>query len=381
MDLDVAGNPLSGSARALIAHTLLGKGLPREAEDHMWQAGLSYHLDAIAEKHLHQAQALAPGHAAVLIGLYRFYFYKGRLSEALEIARPCITQAALENGLAYDWRQVKAADAAFGSYESILPRFYLFSLNGLCLLADAPRQSGRRARGHEKAARTRPDRQDRCQAPSGRAEADRATMTDDIDEARDCQGHEVNCSACTHLSLKKTGGCRLMHACVNDHYARHNDRFFNWSPALANAYTAHPHFEVRAITAKHVNLFLLLPLLNGAEEAVRANAARRLLKSNILTLRNDSHREMKILVATLLDGEELVPMLSDQNYCARQIVARRAATVAEVPAALRCDPDWRVRREVVTRIAAFELARLTENEDSMVQEVARRRLACKSARR
>lgn len=133
MDLDVAGNPLSGSARALIAHTLLGKGLPREAEDHMWQAGLSYHLDAIAEKHLHQAQALAPGHAAVLIGLHRFYFYKGRLSEALEIARRYITQAALD-GLAYDWRQVKAADAAFGSYESILPRFYLFSLKGYAYL-------------------------------------------------------------------------------------------------------------------------------------------------------------------------------------------------------------------------------------------------------
>ncbi|KRR03701.1 hypothetical protein CQ12_37910 [Bradyrhizobium jicamae] len=134
MDLDVVGDPLSASAGALIAHTLLGEGLPREAENHMWQAGLSYHLDEIAEKHLHQAQALAPGHAAVLIGLYRFYFYKGRLSEALEIARRCITHAALENGLAYDWRQVKAADAAFGSYESILPRFYLFSLKGYAYL-------------------------------------------------------------------------------------------------------------------------------------------------------------------------------------------------------------------------------------------------------
>ncbi|WP_051334961.1 hypothetical protein [Bradyrhizobium sp. Ai1a-2] len=134
MSLDVAGNPLSGSEGALIARRLLGEGLPREAEDHLWQAGLSYHLDEVVEKHLHQARALAPGNAAVLIVLYRFYFYKGRWSEALEIARRCIAQAARESGLADDWRQVKAADAAFGSYESVLPRFYLFSLKGYAYL-------------------------------------------------------------------------------------------------------------------------------------------------------------------------------------------------------------------------------------------------------
>ncbi|WOH64095.1 hypothetical protein [Bradyrhizobium sp. BWA-3-5] len=134
MDLDIAGKPLSGSARELIAHTPLGEGLLREAERHLWQAGLSYHLDEIAEKHLHQAHALAPGHAAILIGLYRFYLYKGRLSESREIARRCITKAARENGLADDWRQVKAADAAFGSHGSILPRFFLFSLKGFAYL-------------------------------------------------------------------------------------------------------------------------------------------------------------------------------------------------------------------------------------------------------
>jgi len=134
MILDVQGNPLSTGEGALIAHSLLGEGLPPEAEDHLWQAGLSYHLDKIAEKHLHEAQALAPGHAAVLIGLYRFYFYKGRLSEALEIARLCIAKAARENRLAEDWRLVAATDAPFGHYENILPRFFLFSLKGYAYL-------------------------------------------------------------------------------------------------------------------------------------------------------------------------------------------------------------------------------------------------------
>lgn len=134
MTPDVQGNPLSAGEGALIAHSLLGEGLPAEAEDHLWQAGLSYHLDEIAEKHLHEAQALAPGHAAVLIGLYRFYFYKGRLSEALEIAKLCIGKAARENRLAQDWRLVAAGDAPFGHYENILPRFFLFSLKGYAYL-------------------------------------------------------------------------------------------------------------------------------------------------------------------------------------------------------------------------------------------------------
>ena len=79
---------------ALLADALLGGGLPPEAEQHLWQAGLSYHLDDVAEGHLREAQALAPGHAAVLIGLYRFYFYKGRLGEALDVAKACLEKAA-----------------------------------------------------------------------------------------------------------------------------------------------------------------------------------------------------------------------------------------------------------------------------------------------
>ena len=119
---------------ALVTSALLGRGLPTEAEHHLWEAGLSYHLDEIAERHLREAEALAPGHAAVLIGLYRFYFYKGRLAEALDVARRCLLKAAQENSLPADWRQVRAEDAEFGRYESILPRFFLFSLKGYAYL-------------------------------------------------------------------------------------------------------------------------------------------------------------------------------------------------------------------------------------------------------
>ncbi len=119
---------------ALLADALLGGGLPPEAEQHLWQAGVSYHLDDVAEGHLREAQALAPGHAAVLIGLYRFYFYKGRLGEALDIAKLCLEKAARDNNLSPNWREVKAGDALFSRYEEILPRFFLFTLKGYAYL-------------------------------------------------------------------------------------------------------------------------------------------------------------------------------------------------------------------------------------------------------
>lgn len=134
MGLADRGEPQSVTETAVLAEALLGGGLPPEAEFHLWEAGLSYHLDDVAEHHLREAQALAPDHAAVLIGLYRFYFYKGRLADALTVAKSCLEKAARENRLASDWRQVAAEDAAFGHYENILPRFYLFTLKGYAYL-------------------------------------------------------------------------------------------------------------------------------------------------------------------------------------------------------------------------------------------------------
>ncbi|POF33867.1 hypothetical protein [Roseibium marinum] len=125
---------IPASQDTMLAESLLGGGLPREAEHHLEQAGLSYHLDEVAEAHLSQAFMLAPDHAAVLIGLYRFYFYKGRLRDALHIAGVCLKKATRENSLPEDWRQVKPGDAAFDRYEEILPRFFLFTLKGYAYL-------------------------------------------------------------------------------------------------------------------------------------------------------------------------------------------------------------------------------------------------------
>jgi tetratricopeptide (TPR) repeat protein len=116
------------------ASAILGEGLPPEAEWRLRTAAALYHDEAIARRHLLEARLLAPTHPAVLIGLYRFYFYKGRLKEALSIAEACLTRAAIDNSLSLDWRDVKPEDAAFGDFDAIGPRFFMFSLKGYAYL-------------------------------------------------------------------------------------------------------------------------------------------------------------------------------------------------------------------------------------------------------
>lgn len=244
---------------------------------------------------------------------------------------------------------------------------------------------------------------------------------DSIDEARDWQGNEVVCASCRHQALRHVQRCRLQHACVHDRYARRIDRFFDWNPELANDYVTHPHFEVRAIAAKHASVFLLPPLLDDPEETVRWNAARRLPKRLVLRLRNDAHREVRIRIVSVLDDAELLPMMADPDYYVRLMIARRIAPpllsamvgdaepevrrmvaqriptewllrmasdqhalvrleiaqrlAPELLPLLRYDPDWRVRYEVASRVAVGELNELAMDSDGFVQEVARLRLS------
>src|SRR6266571_7428404 len=173
-------------------------------------------------------------------------------------------------------------------------------------------------------------------------------MTHDIDEARDWQGNEIDCGFCAHQALNKAELCRLKHACVHDRYARRIDRFFDWNPELANSYVAHPHFEVRAIAAKHASVFLLSPLLDDPDETVRWNAARRLPKRLVLRLRTAAHREVRIRIASLLDDSEVMPMMGDPDYYVRLVIVRRIAP--SLLSRMIDDEEAEVRRVVAQRI-------------------------------
>jgi len=113
---------------------LLGGGLPTAAQEHLDAAADCYADGELALAHLREAEKIAGNHPAVLIGLYRFYFYKGRLEECLEVAHVCLAEAAYLNNLRTDWHEVNKDDAAFGSYDDMMPRFYMFVLKGYAYL-------------------------------------------------------------------------------------------------------------------------------------------------------------------------------------------------------------------------------------------------------
>ncbi len=117
------------------ASAILGEGLPEDAERLLHAAAASYEQDDVALRYLMEARLLAPTHPATLIGLYRFYFYKGRLAEARAIAETCLTRAAIDNSLPLNWRDVSPDDAAFGDFDAIGPRFFMFSLKGYAYLS------------------------------------------------------------------------------------------------------------------------------------------------------------------------------------------------------------------------------------------------------
>ena len=118
----------------VLSHPPFGGGLPQKAANALEQAGLSYADAEKAEAFLREAEAAAPHHFAVLIGFYRYYFYKGRLTEALAIGKRCLTKTAREKNFATDWREVRAEDAAFGSYDDVMARFFMFCLKGYAYL-------------------------------------------------------------------------------------------------------------------------------------------------------------------------------------------------------------------------------------------------------
>lgn len=106
----------------------LESGLPRQAELALLLAARSYHDPAKAEALLIEAEAAAPGHLAPLVGLYKFYFYQGRLAQALETAERTLRKVANDLGLPADWRAVECGGRDFSDYADGPHRMYLFVL-------------------------------------------------------------------------------------------------------------------------------------------------------------------------------------------------------------------------------------------------------------
>jgi hypothetical protein len=115
----------------------LGGAIPPAVAADLQKAALSYQQDEVAESYLSLAYVRAPDHPAVHIALYRFYFYKNRLSEALAVGQRCLAKTSIDLGLPTDWRDIAANHPVFAVHAesyAAAPRFYLFTLKGCAYL-------------------------------------------------------------------------------------------------------------------------------------------------------------------------------------------------------------------------------------------------------
>jgi hypothetical protein len=88
-----------------------------------------------AEWALLRAYLKAPEHLAVVVALYRFFYYRHRYAEAVTMADRAILLSSRQLGLNEDWRQLGQADLARAAEQSLSgTRFLLFALKGAAWL-------------------------------------------------------------------------------------------------------------------------------------------------------------------------------------------------------------------------------------------------------
>lgn len=113
---------------------VLGKDLPEPLEQALREAGERRADPVLAMAALMRAMALAPDHPAVLIALYRYYFYGHQLACARFVARRALFVATQALGLPPLWREVPPTALA-GARDDPATRFFLFSLKGYAYLS------------------------------------------------------------------------------------------------------------------------------------------------------------------------------------------------------------------------------------------------------
>jgi len=187
------------------------------------------------------------------------------------------------------------------------------------------------------------------------------------------EGDPVECRTCPHVAMAGSPqGCEIGYSCMQDAYARRIDRFFRAHPELANDHLDHPYFEVRAIAARHADVFQLPAMRNDVDETVRMQVVLRLPQRQLALMCGDPHREVRIRVAQRLDVGDLSRMLHDEDYEVRTVLARR------LPAALlpllANDADEQVRRNVAERLEMPALWRMASDLSERVRRIVAERL-------
>lgn len=110
------GSDAPSAVRALLNQAVEAKADANRVESLLWTA-----------------QALDPDCLATCFALYKFYFYKGRLSEAESAVRLALRTAARRGGFDADWTLATQQTTDWTDSESAA-HFYLFSLKALAFI-------------------------------------------------------------------------------------------------------------------------------------------------------------------------------------------------------------------------------------------------------
>lgn len=100
---------------------------PPEALELLRKAATSYLDTEVALGYLIEADRLYGDYIPVVLGCYKFRFYKGMLREAIPYAQKAARIMGAHLGLPDSFEQVRPDDAAFAEYEQ-KPRFYMFAM-------------------------------------------------------------------------------------------------------------------------------------------------------------------------------------------------------------------------------------------------------------
>lgn len=111
---------------------VFGQQIDPEVNVYLQQAVHAHSIPDLpkAEMLLWQAQHLKPEQLEVYIALYKFYFYKNRLSEAEEVALLGLKMAAQVGGFSADWTQLTRGSASWECAQGA-ERIYLYTLKAL----------------------------------------------------------------------------------------------------------------------------------------------------------------------------------------------------------------------------------------------------------
>lgn len=96
---------------------------------HLINLAANRYGDGEAELPLLRAYLLSPNSLAVLVALYRFYYYQHRLQDALTVADRAMACAGGRLGFPEDWKRLGQSHIDAGAARDMgLVRFYLFTL-------------------------------------------------------------------------------------------------------------------------------------------------------------------------------------------------------------------------------------------------------------